>query len=115
MLLDHVLGAAASSQHKPRLTGTFTLRYVRTTRLGNLHAEARIVRTEGVKAYAVGHLAPILITSRLTSSPRLKPGDSNLVTPLGCGVGAVIPRGFLLVPASVASPGPRGGVGLGRQ
>ncbi|MDT7762193.1 MAG: hypothetical protein QOC63_1613 [Mycobacterium sp.] len=57
MLLDHVLGAAASSQHKPRLTGTFTLRYVRTTRLGNLHAEARIVRTEGVKAYTVGHLA----------------------------------------------------------
>jgi acyl-coenzyme A thioesterase PaaI-like protein len=56
-VLDHVLGAAASSQHKPRMTGTFTLRYVRPTRLGNLHAEARIVRTEGVKAYTVGHLA----------------------------------------------------------
>jgi hypothetical protein len=55
--LDHVLGAAASSQEKPRLTGTITLRYVRTTRLGNLHAEARIARTEGVKTYAVGHLA----------------------------------------------------------
>jgi acyl-coenzyme A thioesterase PaaI-like protein len=57
LVLDHVLGAAASSQEKPRLTGTITLRYVRTTRLGNLHAEARIARTEGVKTYAVGHLA----------------------------------------------------------
>ena len=57
MVLDHILGAAASSQEKPRLTGTITLRYVRTTRLGNLHAEARIARTEGVKTYAVGYLA----------------------------------------------------------
>ena len=57
VVLDHILGAAASSQEKPRLTGTITLRYVRTTRLGNLHAEARIARTEGVKTYAVGHLA----------------------------------------------------------
>jgi acyl-coenzyme A thioesterase PaaI-like protein len=57
LVLDHVLGAAASSQEKPRLTGTITLRYVHTTRLGNLHAEARISRTEGVKTYAVGHLA----------------------------------------------------------
>ena len=57
LVLDHVLGAAASSQEKPRLTGTITLRYLRTTRLGNLHAEARIARTEGVKTYAVGHLA----------------------------------------------------------
>ena len=30
---------------------------LRTTRLGNLRAEARIARTEGVKTYAVGHLA----------------------------------------------------------
>jgi hypothetical protein len=51
----------------------------------------------------------------LTSSPRLKPGDSNLLTPLGCGVGAVIPHGFLLVPASATSPSPRVGVGLGRR
>jgi acyl-coenzyme A thioesterase PaaI-like protein len=57
LVLDHVLGAAASSQERPRLTGTITLRYVRTTRLGNLHAEARIARTQGVKTYAVGHLA----------------------------------------------------------
>ena len=57
LVLDHVLGAAASSQEKPRLTGTITLRYVRTTRLGNLHAEARIARIKGVKTYTVGHLA----------------------------------------------------------
>jgi acyl-coenzyme A thioesterase PaaI-like protein len=57
LVLDHILGAAASSQAKPRLTGTITLRYLRTTRLGNLRAEARIARTEGAKTYAVGHLA----------------------------------------------------------
>jgi acyl-coenzyme A thioesterase PaaI-like protein len=57
LVLDHVLGAAASSQEKPHLTGTITLRYLRTTRLGKLRAEARIARTEGVKTYAVGHLA----------------------------------------------------------
>jgi acyl-coenzyme A thioesterase PaaI-like protein len=53
---DHVLGAAASRPDKPRLTGTITLRYVRTTRLGDLRAEARIARSEGLKTYAVGHL-----------------------------------------------------------
>ena len=57
LVLDHILGAAASSPEKPRLTGTITLRYLRTTRLGPLRAEARIDRTEGVKTFAVGHLA----------------------------------------------------------
>jgi acyl-coenzyme A thioesterase PaaI-like protein len=57
LVLDHVLGDAASSPEKPRLTGTITLRYPRMTRLGRLHAEATIVRTEGVKTYTVGHLA----------------------------------------------------------
>ena len=57
LVLDHVLGAAASSQEKPRLTGTISLRYLRLTRLGELRAEARITRTDGVKTYAVGHLA----------------------------------------------------------
>jgi acyl-coenzyme A thioesterase PaaI-like protein len=57
LVLDHILGDAASTPETPRFTGTFTLRYLRTTRLGNLHAEARIDRTEGVKTYAVGHLA----------------------------------------------------------
>jgi acyl-coenzyme A thioesterase PaaI-like protein len=57
LILDHVLGEAASSSERPRLTGTITLRYVRTTRLGPLHAEARIDRTEGIKTFAIGHLA----------------------------------------------------------
>jgi acyl-coenzyme A thioesterase PaaI-like protein len=57
LILDHVLGEAASSAERPRLTGTITLRYLRTTRLGSLRAEARIDRTEGVKTFAVGHLS----------------------------------------------------------
>ncbi|WP_102143838.1 PaaI family thioesterase [Mycobacterium hubeiense] len=57
LVLDHVLGEAASGAENPRFTGTITLRYLRTTRLGRLHAQARIDRTEGVKTFAVGHLA----------------------------------------------------------
>jgi acyl-coenzyme A thioesterase PaaI-like protein len=57
LILDHVLGEAASSAEHPRLTGTISLRYLRTTPLGDLHVEARIVRTEGVKTFAVGHLS----------------------------------------------------------
>ena len=57
LVLDHVLGEAASDGITPRFTGTITLRYLRTTQLGRLHAEAHIDRTEGVKTYVVGHLA----------------------------------------------------------
>jgi Thioesterase superfamily len=57
LVLDHLLGEAASDGETPRFTGTITMRYLRTTRLGRLHAEARIDRTEGVKTYVVGHLA----------------------------------------------------------
>ncbi|MEO3759388.1 PaaI family thioesterase [Mycobacterium sp. B14F4] len=57
LVLDHVLGEVAANAATPRFTGTITMRYLRTTRLGSLHAEARIARTDGVKAYAVGHLA----------------------------------------------------------
>jgi len=57
LVLDHILGEAASNGMDPRFTGTITLRYLRTTRLGRLHSEARIDRTEGVKTFAVGHLA----------------------------------------------------------
>ncbi len=70
LVLDHVLGAAASSPEKPRLTGTITLRYLRTTRLGKLHASARIARTEGVKTYAVA------ISPMKRASP-LKPTASS--------------------------------------
>ena len=57
LVLDHVLGEAASDGITPRFTGTITMRYLRTTRLGSLHAEARIARIDGVKTYVVGHLA----------------------------------------------------------
>jgi acyl-coenzyme A thioesterase PaaI-like protein len=52
-----VLGEAASNGTSPRLTGTISMRYLRTTPLGDLHVEARVVRTEGIKTYAVGHLS----------------------------------------------------------
>jgi acyl-coenzyme A thioesterase PaaI-like protein len=57
LVLDHVLGEVAANPESPRFTGTITLRYLRPTRLGRLHAEARITRTDGFKAYATGHLA----------------------------------------------------------
>ncbi|MBX7434683.1 PaaI family thioesterase [Mycobacterium sp. Y57] len=57
MILDHVLGDAVSTPGVHRLTGTITVRYLRLTPLGRLHAEARISHTEGVKTYAVGRIA----------------------------------------------------------
>ena len=54
---SYVLGEVAANSESPRFTGTITLRYLRPTRLGRLHAEARITRTDGIKAYASGHLA----------------------------------------------------------
>jgi len=57
LILDHVLGEGASPPSTPRLTGTISLRYLRPTPLGALRAEARIVRTEGIKTFAVGHIS----------------------------------------------------------
>jgi acyl-coenzyme A thioesterase PaaI-like protein len=57
LVLDHLLGEAASDGVHPRFTGTITLRYVRATRLGRLHAEAQTTRVEGVKTFAAGFLA----------------------------------------------------------
>src|SRR5271156_1786779 len=57
LILDHLLGEAASDGVNPRLTGTISLRYVRATRLGHLHAEAITTRIDGVKTFAAGHLA----------------------------------------------------------
>ena len=57
LVLDHLLGEAASDSDTPRFTGTITMRYLRTTKLGRLHAEAHIDRSEGVKTYVVGHIA----------------------------------------------------------
>lgn len=57
LILDHVLGEVAASAASPRFTGTIALRYLRPTRLGRLHAEATITRTEGIKSYATGYLS----------------------------------------------------------
>ncbi|AKS34125.1 PaaI family thioesterase [Mycolicibacterium goodii] len=57
MVLDHVLGeVAASDPNTPRFTGTLTIRYLRATPLGDLRAEGRITRTDGIKTFAVGHV-----------------------------------------------------------
>jgi acyl-coenzyme A thioesterase PaaI-like protein len=57
LILDHLLGEAASDGVNPRLTGTISFRYVRATRLGRLHAEAATTRIDGVKTFAAGYLA----------------------------------------------------------
>lgn len=57
LVLDHMLGEAASTPEHPRMTGTISMRYLRGTPLGPLHSEARIERVDGIKAYAVGHIA----------------------------------------------------------
>lgn len=57
LILDHLLGEAASGGlTKPRFTGTITLRYLRGTPLGPLHAEAAVEHTEGAKTYARGFI-----------------------------------------------------------
>lgn len=57
LILDHLLGEAASPDRKPRFTGSITVRYLRATALGALHVEAVRTRSEGVKTYCVGHIA----------------------------------------------------------
>jgi acyl-coenzyme A thioesterase PaaI-like protein len=58
MLLDHVLGAAASTPERRTYTGTLILRYVRKTELGRpLRAEAYVERVDGAKTFATGLIA----------------------------------------------------------
>ena len=57
LILDHLLGEAASPDQKPRFTGSITVRYLRATPLGALHVEAVRTRTDGVKTYCTGHIA----------------------------------------------------------
>jgi len=57
LILDHILGATAHKPGRPAYTGTLTLRYLRGTRLGELNAQAQVDRVEGVKTFAVGHIA----------------------------------------------------------
>lgn len=57
MVLDHILGEAASEGlTKPLFTGTIRVKYLRGTPLGRLRAEAAIERTEGVKTFVRGHI-----------------------------------------------------------
>ena len=56
LILDHVLGEAASPDRKPRFTGSITMRYLRHP-TGPLHAEAAITRTDGVKTFCAGHIS----------------------------------------------------------
>lgn len=58
LMLDHLLGEAASGGLvKPRFTGTFTVRYLRGTPLGQLRAEAYVERCEDHKTYARGFIS----------------------------------------------------------
>lgn len=57
LILDHVLGEAASPDRTPRFTGSITVRYLRATALGALHVEAVRTRTEGVKTYCAGRIS----------------------------------------------------------
>ncbi|MBB3603989.1 acyl-coenzyme A thioesterase PaaI-like protein [Mycolicibacterium sp. BK556] len=57
LILDHVLGEAASPDGKPRFTGSITVRYPRACPLGALHAEAQITRVDGVKTFASGYIS----------------------------------------------------------
>jgi acyl-coenzyme A thioesterase PaaI-like protein len=57
LILDQVLGEAAGAGGKPGMTGTLILRYRRGTPLGELRCEAHVDRVEGVKTFAVGHIA----------------------------------------------------------
>ena len=57
LILDHLLGEAASPDRKPRFTGSITVRYLRATPLGPLRAEAVRTRNDGVKTFCSGHIA----------------------------------------------------------
>lgn len=57
LILDHILGEAASPDQKPRFTGSITVRYLRATPLGPLRAEAVRTRTDGVKTFCTGTIA----------------------------------------------------------
>lgn len=57
LILDHLLGEAASPDQKPRFTGSITVRYLRATPLGPLRAEAVRTRSDGVKTYCTGTIA----------------------------------------------------------
>ncbi|UDY22216.1 PaaI family thioesterase [Nocardioides sp. Kera G14] len=50
LLLDQIVGHAASAAGKPGMTGTLKLRYVAPTPLGPIRLEARTEKVDGIKA-----------------------------------------------------------------
>jgi acyl-coenzyme A thioesterase PaaI-like protein len=56
LVLDQMLGVAASAGGSPGMTGTLSLRYEQGTPLGGCSAEAWIDRVEGVKTIVKGEL-----------------------------------------------------------
>ncbi|WP_435747517.1 PaaI family thioesterase [Nocardioides sp. SYSU DS0663] len=57
MLLDHLMGVAASASQRLTMTGTLTMRYRRATPLGPVRLEGRIDREEGRKIFVVATIA----------------------------------------------------------
>ncbi|KQY56966.1 MULTISPECIES: PaaI family thioesterase [unclassified Nocardioides] len=57
LILDQVCGETAAAGGAPGMTGRLTLSYRRGTPLGDLHAEGRIVKVEGIKTYVEAHIS----------------------------------------------------------
>ena len=57
LILDQVCGEAAAAGGTPGMTGRLTVSYRRGTPLGPLHAEAAIVKSEGIKTWVEAHIA----------------------------------------------------------
>lgn len=57
LLLDHVLGEAASFDDTPSLTGTIEVRYLRRTPLGPVHIEAKMDHRETSKKFVRGTIS----------------------------------------------------------
>lgn len=56
LLLDQLVGQAASAGGHPGMTGTLTLKYHRGTPLGDLYGKAWIRETDGPKTFVAGEL-----------------------------------------------------------
>lgn len=57
LILDQILGEAASAGGRPGMTGTLQLRYRKPTPLGRLYAEAKVERADGLKTIVRGTLS----------------------------------------------------------
>lgn len=57
MLLDQVVCEAAAAGRRAGVTAYLHLSYHRPARIGRLHVEARVDRTERSKSFVIGHIA----------------------------------------------------------